>query len=49
VAKETARPSGEVGQRPLRAPRPHAPSLDELAAHAQFIAGLKDPLWATIH
>jgi len=34
--------------RPLRAPRSHAPSLDELAAHAQFIAKMKEPLWAAV-
>ena len=34
--------------RPVRPPRPHAPSLDELAAHAQFIGKIKDPLWAAV-
>jgi DNA polymerase-3 subunit epsilon len=34
--------------RMVRAARPHAASLDELAAHAQFIAKMKDPLWAAI-
>jgi DNA polymerase-3 subunit epsilon len=33
-------------ERAPRAARPHAPSLDELAAHAQFIGKIKDPLWA---
>ncbi|MCC7016272.1 MAG: DNA polymerase III subunit epsilon [Rhodospirillales bacterium] len=28
-----------------RVPRPHAASDDELAAHAAFLAKLKDPLW----
>ena len=32
-------------QRPFRAPRPHAASVEELARHAQFLKGLKDPLW----
>jgi DNA polymerase-3 subunit epsilon len=38
---------GEVAraQRPVRPPRPHHASLEELARHAQFVAGLKDPLW----
>jgi DNA polymerase III subunit epsilon len=31
--------------RPARAPRPHAPSADELAAHAAFLAKIKAPLW----
>ena len=30
---------------PARPPRPHAPSEAELAAHAAFVAKLKDPLW----
>lgn len=34
--------------RPVRPPRPHAPSLDELEAHAQFIGKMKDPLWSAI-
>ena len=28
-----------------RTPRPHAPSEDEAAAHAAFVATLKDPIW----
>jgi DNA polymerase-3 subunit epsilon len=40
----TVRPS----QRPVRPARAHAASLDELAAHAQFIAKMKEPLWASI-
>ena len=32
-------------ERPLRAARPHAPSEAELAAHAQFLDTLKEPLW----
>jgi DNA polymerase-3 subunit epsilon len=34
-----------VIQRPFRAPRPHAASVAELAAHAAFVARLTDPLW----
>ena len=34
-------------RRPPRAPRPHAPTAEELAAHAAFIARLKDPIWET--
>jgi DNA polymerase III subunit epsilon len=29
----------------VRAPRPHAASEDELAAHAAFLATISDPLW----
>ena len=32
-------------QRPARAPRPHAPSLEELAAHAKLLDKIKQPLW----
>lgn len=34
-------------QRPFRAPRPHAPTDEELAAHAAFLATIKEPLWLT--
>ena len=34
--------------RAVRPARPHAPSLDELAAHTQFIARMKEPLWAAL-
>ena len=30
---------------PARAPRPHAPSDEEVAAHAAFVDTLKEPLW----
>ncbi|WP_374370403.1 DNA polymerase III subunit epsilon [Dongia sp.] len=33
------------GDRPARPPRPHAPSEEELAAHAAFVAKLKDSVW----
>jgi DNA polymerase-3 subunit epsilon len=39
------RQAGDAIERPARAPRPHAPSLEELAAHAALLAKLKDPLW----
>ena len=32
-------------ERPSRPPRPHAPSEAELAAHAELLTKLKDPLW----
>ncbi len=34
-----------VRERPFRAPRPHAASEAELAAHAQFLETVKSPLW----
>lgn len=30
---------------PARPPRPHAPSPEERAAHAAFVAGLNHPIW----
>jgi len=32
-------------QRPVRPPRPHAASPEELAAHAEFLKSLKEPIW----
>ena len=29
----------------IRAPRPHAPSEEELIRHAAFMAGIADPIW----
>ena len=34
-----------VTGRPVRAPRPHAASPEELARHTAFVSRLKDPLW----
>ncbi|MHA6721593.1 DNA polymerase III subunit epsilon [Sphingomonas sp. RS2018] len=31
--------------RPIRPPRPHAASPAELARHAEFMTGVKEPLW----
>ena len=31
--------------RPLRPPRPHMPSVEELAAHQAMLAAIKAPLW----
>jgi DNA polymerase-3 subunit epsilon len=41
-------PAGERGAAPpegVRQPRPHAASIEELAAHEKFIDGLKSPIW----
>jgi DNA polymerase III subunit epsilon len=32
-------------ERPARPPRPHAPSTEELAAHAALLAKIKEPIW----
>ncbi|MGH7089305.1 MAG: DNA polymerase III subunit epsilon, partial [Stellaceae bacterium] len=34
-----------AADRPLRPPRAHAPSAEELAAHAAFLAKLAAPIW----
>jgi DNA polymerase-3 subunit epsilon len=43
VAKTAAQ---TAAARIMRPPRPHAPSLAELAAHAVLVGKLKQPLWA---
>jgi DNA polymerase-3 subunit epsilon len=40
--RRTASPGIDL---PVRAPRPHAPSPEELAAHQAFIAKIKDAIW----
>ncbi len=37
--------NASAANRKLRAPRPHAPSAEERAAHEAFIGKLKQPLW----
>ncbi len=34
-----------AARRELRPPRPHAPTDDELAAHAKMVAGIKNAVW----
>ncbi len=34
-----------AAERPVRPPRPHAPSADELAAHLALLEQIKAPLW----
>jgi DNA polymerase-3 subunit epsilon len=34
-------------QRPYRAPRPHAATAEELAAHAAFLTKVEAPLWSS--
>jgi DNA polymerase-3 subunit epsilon len=36
-----------AGNRPVRPPRLHAPSAAELAAHAEFLKQITDPVWLT--
>jgi DNA polymerase-3 subunit epsilon len=44
IAEVEAESATEV-RRVQRAPRPHAPSADELAAHEAFLATLDKPIW----
>jgi DNA polymerase III subunit epsilon len=39
------RPAGEPIIVQVRPPRPHAPSAEELEAHAAFLRSIVDPLW----
>lgn len=43
--RPTTRRQGSGPARPVRPPRPHAPSPEELAAHAAFIATIEDAIW----
>jgi len=45
AAAAAAGPIAGDAARPVRPPRPHAATDDELAAHAAFIARLSDPVW----
>jgi DNA polymerase III subunit epsilon len=43
AAADYASAAQQIG--PPRSPRPHAPSLDELAAHQAMLAAITQPLW----
>lgn len=45
LAGDTERRRRSAITREARAPRPHAPSAEELAAHEAFVATLSDPIW----
>lgn len=45
VATGTESAPGLPAQRAARPARPHAPSPEELAAHAALVARLRDPIW----
>jgi DNA polymerase-3 subunit epsilon len=42
----SAQAAVSVVARVARPPRPHAPTEDEAARHAAFVAALKDPIWS---
>ncbi len=41
-----SRASQTTPSRPRREPRPHAPNAAEVARHQEFMAGIKDAIWA---
>jgi DNA polymerase-3 subunit epsilon len=46
LAAEGAKAEGQVqALRNTRAPRPHTASVEEQAAHADFVENLQDPIW----
>lgn len=45
LAADSAAAPAVTSQRPLRPPRPHAPSEDELRAHAELLDTLEEPIW----
>jgi len=45
VVKETAAIETDTAPRERRAPRPHAPTEEELAAHKEFLEKIGNPLW----
>ncbi|WP_260581638.1 DNA polymerase III subunit epsilon [Sphingopyxis sp. PET50] len=45
AASPAAAAPARAPDRPWREPRPHAASAAELARHAEFVAGLNQPLW----
>jgi DNA polymerase-3 subunit epsilon len=49
IAGADSQAQGEIRAAPVavtvRPPRPHAPSDDEFAAHAAFLAKIADPIW----
>jgi DNA polymerase-3 subunit epsilon len=45
IAADAAEMIGAAHKHPPRPARPHAPSLDELAAHRAMLAAIKAPLW----
>lgn len=45
VDRDTSPSQKVVTDRPFRAPRPHAATVEELARHAEFVAGIKEAVW----
>src|SRR5690625_1930273 len=48
AAAEAVAAGMEAVQRRFRPPRPHAPSQDELDAHARMLESIKEPLWLAL-
>lgn len=47
-ARRQAQGAAGTERRELKPPRPHAATPEELAAHAEFLKKIKDPLWQTL-
>jgi DNA polymerase-3 subunit epsilon len=45
LGKDTADETSDYNRTEIRPPRPHAPSEDEIAAHAAFLDTITDPIW----
>ena len=45
VAERANASPQRIAKKAVREPRPHAPTEEELALHAAFVARLKNPLW----
>ena len=45
VVARTGQVTVLIRERVPRAPRPHAPSAEEVIAHKAFLALIKDPIW----
>jgi DNA polymerase-3 subunit epsilon len=48
LASESTAAQHVTEQRPVRPPRPHDPTAEESAAHAGFIATLKNAIWVRV-
>ena len=45
ASRAAAAQDATIAERPVRPPRPHAPTADERSAHDAFIDGMSSPIW----
>ena len=45
ASRAAAAKDATIAERPVRPPRPHAPTADERSAHDAFIDGMSSPIW----